>query len=76
MDDLAEAARLAVAALRQMADEAGIARDRADTMAADLALHMMRLGRRHSAMAATRGDPLSEPPRRRLTRRRPPGSNG
>ena len=46
MDDLRAAIRLAVRALRAMADEAGIAPDRADTMAADLALHIMRLARR------------------------------
>ena len=42
MGDLRGALRLAVTELREMA---GIARAPADTMAADLALHMMRLAR-------------------------------
>ena len=73
VDDLPAAIQLAVAALREMADEAGIARDRADTMAADLALHMMRLAR--GRPVAKLAD--SAPPRRaryRYRMRQPPRS--
>ena len=75
MDDLAAAVRLAVAALREMSDEAGIARDRADTMATDLALHMMRLARRsHSTGTSDPAPPHRKRGKVRYRVRRSPDS--